>query len=69
MTRKELEERLNAEPFAPFRINLSDGKHFDVVNPRLAVPMDTRLFLAHGKNDWTLIVLRAITSIQSLQAA
>jgi len=69
MTRKELEDRLNAEPFQPFRINTADGKHYDIRNPRLAVPMDTRIFLATGTDDWTLIALRQVTSLQSLQAA
>ncbi|HMB96148.1 MAG TPA: hypothetical protein VKK61_08930 [Tepidisphaeraceae bacterium] len=69
MTKKELEERLNAEPFEPFRINVADGKHFDVRNPRLVVPMETRLFIAYGKEEWTFIVLRHITSLESVQAA
>jgi len=69
MTKKELDERLNAEPFEPFRINTADGKSYDVLNPRLAVAMDTRLFLAIGKNEWTLIALRQVTSLQSVQAA
>lgn len=69
MTKKELEERLNREPFEPFRVNTADGKHYDVVNPRLAVPMDSRLFIAMPNDNWTLIVLRQISSIESLQAA
>jgi hypothetical protein len=69
MTRKELEERLNREPFEAFRINTADGKTFEVHNPRLAVPMETRLFLAHEKDNWSFIILRHITSVQSLQAA
>ncbi|MGD0139092.1 MAG: hypothetical protein ABSD28_09460 [Tepidisphaeraceae bacterium] len=69
MTKKELEERLNQEPFDPFRINTADGKHFDVTNPRLVVPMETRLFIALGKNSWTLIALRHVTSLEGLAAA
>jgi hypothetical protein len=69
MTKKELEERLNKEDFEPFRVNTSDGKHFDITNPRLAVAMDTRIFIALPENQWTLIALRQVTSLEGLQAA
>jgi hypothetical protein len=67
MTKAELEERLNKEPFEPFRVNTSDGKHFDVVNPRTAVAMDTRLFLALPDGGWTLLVLRQVTSLEDVK--
>jgi hypothetical protein len=66
MTRAELEDRLNREPFEPFRVNTSDGKHYDIVNPRLAVPMDTRLFIALPQDRWTLLVLRHITGMEDV---
>jgi hypothetical protein len=69
MTKKEIEERLYKEPFEPFRINTTDGKRFDVVNPRLAVAMDSRVFIALGKNNWTLIALRQVTRLEGLAAA
>ncbi len=69
MTKKELELRLNREPFEPFRVNTSDGKHFDITNPRLVVPTDTRLFIVYGNDGWTDVVLRHITSLENLQAA
>lgn len=69
MTKAELEERLNEAPFQPFRINTSDGKHFDAVNPRLVVPMDTRLFIALPGDHYTVIVLRQVTSLETLQPA
>lgn len=69
MTKDELEEHLNKEPFVPFRINMADGNHYDVENPRLAVAMNTRMFLAYPDGNWTFVVLRHVTSIESLQAA
>ena len=66
MTKAELEERLNKEPFEPFRVNTSDGKHFDVMNPRTAVAMDTRMFLALADRGWTLLVLRQVTSLSDV---
>jgi len=69
MTKRELEQRLNREPFEPFRVNTADGKHYDVTNARLVVPTDTRLFIVFGNDGWTDVVLRAITSVESLAAA
>jgi len=66
MTKKELDDRLLREPFEPFRVNADDGKHYDITNPRLAVPTDNRLFLIFEQESWTDIVLRHITSIESL---
>jgi hypothetical protein len=69
MTKQELEERLDKDPFEPFRINISDGKHYDVINPDLVVAMDTRVFIALPENRWTLIALRQVTSLEGLAAA
>jgi hypothetical protein len=69
MTQQELQERLEKEPFEPFRINTSDGKHYDIGTPRLVVPMATRVFIAFPDDRWTLIILRHVTSLESVQAA
>jgi hypothetical protein len=69
MTQQEVQERLDREPFEPFRINAADGKHFDVVNPRLVVAMRTQVFMALFNERWTLITLRQVTSLESVQAA
>ena len=66
MTRAELEGRLNKEPFEPFRVNTSDGKSFDIFIPRLAVAMDTRLFIALPEERWTLVALRQVASLESV---
>jgi hypothetical protein len=69
VTRAELEDRLNKEPFEPLRVHTADGQHYDIVNPRLAVPMDTRLFIALPHDRWTLIVLRQVTSVGDVPPA
>jgi hypothetical protein len=68
MTRKELHERLNHEPLEPFWINPSDGKPFDVRDPRPAAAMETRLFIALPQDHWARIALRQVRSIQSVKA-
>ena len=69
MTKKELDEYLNADPFQPIRINTSDGKSYEIHNPRMAMPMESRLFLVTGKDDWRMIVLRHIASVETIRAA
>ncbi len=69
MTRQELRQRLDQRPFEPFRVNTADGKHYDVTDPELVVPTDTRLFIVYNRQGWTDVVLRHITGIESLAAA
>jgi hypothetical protein len=69
MTQQEIQERLDRDPFEPFRINTADGKHFDVVDPRLVVAMRTQVFMALPDDRWTLITLRQVTSLEGLAAA
>lgn len=69
MTKQELRERLDKEPFEPFRINTTDGKHFDVADPQLVVPMETRVFIVFPDERWTLIAMRHVTSLEGVQAA
>ena len=68
MTRAELQERLDNEPFEPFRVNTSDGKHFDITNPRMTVAMETRLFIAFPDEGWTLLALRQVTSLEDVKS-
>jgi hypothetical protein len=69
MTKAEIEEWLNREPFEAFRVNTSDGKHFDILNPRLVVAMETRVFMALPQDRSALISLRQVTSLEHLTAA
>ena len=69
MTKNELRARLDREPFEPFRVNTADGKHFDIVDPQLVVPTDTRLFIVFPREGWTDIVLRHIANIEAIKAA
>jgi hypothetical protein len=36
ITARNLRDRLNAQPFKPFRLRLSDGKSFDIINHDMA---------------------------------
>jgi hypothetical protein len=69
MTKKELRARLDQEPFEPFRVNTVDGKRFDITDPHMVVPTETRLFIVFERAGWTDVVLRHITSIEAIRAA
>jgi hypothetical protein len=61
-----IQELLEKEPFEPFRIRMNDGQQYEVVNPALAVPMETTLFLAMPKRDrFKLLSYQNITSIEA----
>ena len=63
MIKDELQERLKKKPFEPFRINTVDGKHYDIVKPRAAVAMDTRMFLVLPNKRWTFLPFRQVESL------
>ena len=43
-----LREHLEAVPFAPFRIHMTDGKHFDITHPDLAMLTRIKLIVGVG---------------------
>lgn len=65
----DLVELLEKEPFEPFRIRMSDGNAYDVTNPNLVVPMETKLFLALGKDRWKFLSYQNMTSVESRDVA
>ena len=61
-----IQELLDKEPFEPFRIRMSDGQHYEVINPALAVAMENTLFLAAPNRDrFKLLGYQNITNIES----
>ena len=70
MDKPRIEEMLARDPFEPFRINMADGTGFDVQNPGLVVPMQTKLLIAYPSDDrFAVASLFQITSIETLPAA
>lgn len=67
MTIEAITDALKADPFHPFRIYTSSGRHYDVSNPSLVVPMKNRLFVALDDLDHSaMISYLHITSIETL---
>ena len=69
MIKAEIQERLDKQTFEPFRVNVTDGKHYDVIDPNRVVAMGTRVFIALPDNRWTLIAFRHVASLEDLQTA
>ena len=59
-----VQELLNREPFHPFRIHMSDGHIYEVVNPAVVVPMLTKLFIALPNDRWKFLSYSHVTRIE-----
>jgi hypothetical protein len=56
---------LESEPFASFRVCMSGGEFYDVVDASLAVAMENSLFMALPKRDrWKLLSYQNMMSIE-----
>ena len=44
---------------------MSDGNHYDVTNPDLVVPMETKLFTALPGDRWKFLSYQNMTTIES----
>ena len=63
----QINEMLARDPFDPFRIELADGTAYDVRNPGLVVPMQTKLLIAFPADDrFAVVSLFQITALETL---
>lgn len=68
MTSENIRELLRREPFVPFRLMLSSGRHYDIVDPELAVAMKNEVFLAFADGErWAHVPLLHIAAIETLR--
>lgn len=66
MTIDQLRKAVKAEPFKPFTISLTDGRHFHVRHPEMiaVLPEATRTFVVAGTGeDYSIVDLLLVTSI------
>ncbi len=62
----EVQELLEPTPFESLLIRMTDGQQYEVVNPSLAVAMQTALFLATPARDrFKLLSYHNMTSVES----
>jgi hypothetical protein len=61
--RESIIEMLNRDPFVPFRLLLTIGEGFDVVNPDLVAVGQSQLTLYRPRSDrWEILRLSQVTS-------
>jgi hypothetical protein len=54
-------------PFAPFRLTRTSGQHYDVVDPRAAVVMNSQIFVSFPDGDhWSLIPLGHWSTVEMI---
>jgi hypothetical protein len=56
MASEELRDLLQRNPFEPFRVRVSSGDHYDIVEPFSAVLTKSRLFIAIPNSDRVVYV-------------
>jgi len=65
-----LKEFLNAEPFVPFQITATNGRHYDVKDPMGVAVNRSQVFYCFPKSDRIAhIRIQEIVSLESLQTA
>ena len=62
---EDIQELIDAEPFESFRIRMADGNYYEVTDPALVVPMDTKLFLALPKDRWKFLSYLNMVSVEN----
>lgn len=67
MIRDNIRELLDRDPFVPFRLVLSSGRHYDVVDPQMTVLLKSEIFIAFPDGERSsLIPLLHGTSVETL---
>jgi hypothetical protein len=68
--REEILDRLNREPFVPFRIVLTSGQGFDVTNPNLVAVGESILHVMYPRSDrYAILRMNQIASLEILETA
>jgi len=66
MIRENIRELLHREPFVPFRLVLSGGKHYDIMDPDSAALLKAEVFVVFPDGErWAHVPLLHIVSIET----
>lgn len=67
MIRNDIRELLDRDPFTPFRLILSSGKNYDVLNPETTVLLKSEIFIAFPDGEsWSVVPLLHVTALETL---
>lgn len=68
MIRENIREFLGRDPFVPFRLVLSSGKHYDITDPHSAALLKSEVFVVLPDGErWAHISLLHIASIETIK--
>jgi hypothetical protein len=68
MLRDEIRDLLSNDPFEPFRIKLVSGDNHDVFDPQTVALQELTLAIATTDQNWYILPIDKINSIESLIA-
>ncbi len=63
MTPQEVYDWLRRDPFIPFRVNLSNGRHYDVRRPEMAMVGKRAMLVGELDPDFPLPVFESSTQV------
>jgi hypothetical protein len=67
---ESIRDLLHKDPFIPFRIVLTSGKEYDVLNPDLVATGESQMTLYAPKSDkWSILRLNQVASVEALSQA
>jgi len=67
MIRENIRESLDRDPFLPFRLVLSSGRHYDVTNPDSAALLKSEIFVVLPAGErWVHLPFLHIASIETI---
>src|SRR5437868_15231612 len=68
MTTTEIRELLDRDPFKPFRVQLSSGKHYDIRDPLAVAVMRNQLFVTLPDGErWVFVPYLHIAAVEALK--
>ncbi len=67
-TADNIREKLDREPFEPFRVRITSGDSYIIHQPDLVVVMRSELFIAEPKSDrHVFIPLRQVAAVETVE--
>ena len=64
---ESIQDLLDREPFVPFRLVLTSGEHYDVVNPRSAMVLKAEVFIVFPDGErWAHVPLLHIATVKTI---
>ncbi|MEX2219904.1 MAG: hypothetical protein WD749_14225 [Phycisphaerales bacterium] len=66
MTAEAIQDMLDQEPLQPFRLCLSSGESYDVMNPHTVALMKSRAFVALPNERWTFVSYLHIAALEAI---